>query len=377
MKLTIERSQFLKSLSHAQSVVERANTIPILGNVMLEAADGRLRLSATDLELGAVETVDADAVSGGGTTLPAQVLYDIARKLPDGAQVELETEDGSDRIRLRCGRSTFTLSALPPEEFPALSKTEFACRFQLTDKELRGLIDRTGFAASTEETRYYLNGIYLHTTEHEGVPVLRAVATDGHRLARVEVPRPAGAEDMPGGVIVPRKAVQELRKLLGDGETGKDLSVNISVSETGIKFVIESVELTSKLIDGTYPDYERVIPVGNDKRLEVESGMLAEAVDRVAAISSERTRAIKLAIDGDSVQLSAADPTYGMATEEIDVRFDGPPMEIGFNARYLLEILRRIDGGTAALELADPAAPTLVRDMADPSALYVLMPMRV
>ena len=374
MKLTIERSQFLKSLSHAQSVVERANTIPILGNVMLEATDGRLRLSATDLELGAVETVEAEAISGGGTTLPAQVLYDIARKLPDGAQVELETEDGSDRIRLRCGRSTFTLSALPPEEFPELSKAEFACRFQLAAEDLRGLIDRTGFAASTEETRYYLNGIYLHTTEHEGVPVLRAVATDGHRLARVEVPRPAGAEDMPGGVIVPRKAVQELRKLL----EGEDGDVSISLSETGIRFVIGSVELTSKLIDGTYPDYERVIPTGNDKRLEVESGVLAEAVDRVAAISSERTRAVKLAIDADSMQLSAADPTYGMATEEIDVRFDGgAPMEIGFNARYLLEILRRIDGGTAALELADPAAPTLVRDMVDSSALYVLMPMRV
>ena len=374
MKLTIERSQFLKSLSHAQSVVERANTIPILGNVMLEAADGRLRLSATDLELGAVETVDAEAISGGGTTLPAQVLYDIARKLPDGAQVELETEDGSDRIRLRCGRSTFTLSALPPEEFPELSKAEFGCRFQLAARDLRGLIDRTGFAASTEETRYYLNGIYLHTTEHEGVPVLRAVATDGHRLARVEVPRPAGAEDMPGGVIVPRKAVQELRKLL----EGEDGDVSISLSETGIRFVIGSVELTSKLIDGTYPDYERVIPTGNDKRLEVESGALAEAVDRVAAISSERTRAIKLAIDADSMQLSAADPTYGMAMEEIDVRFDGgAPMEIGFNARYLLEILRRIEGGTAALELADPAAPTLVRDMVDSSALYVLMPMRV
>ena len=203
--------------------------------------------------------------------------------------------------------------------------------------------------------------------------MLRAVATDGHRLARVEVPRPAGAEDMPGGVIVPRKAVQELRKLL----EGEDGDVSISLSETGIRFVIGSVELSSKLIDGTYPDYERVIPTGNDKRLEVESGVLAEAVDRVSAISSERTRAIKLAIDADSMQLSAADPTYGTATEEIDVRFDGGPMEIGFNARYLLEILRRIDGGTAALELADPAAPTLVRDMVDSSALYVLMPMRV
>ena len=373
MKLTIERSQFLRSLSHAQSVVERANTIPILGNVMLEAADGRLRLSATDLELGAVETVDAAAVSGGDTTLPAQVLYDIARKLPDGAQVELEAEDGTDRIRLRCGRSTFTLSALPAEEFPKFTETDYVCRFQLAAEDLRGLIDRTGFAASTEETRYYLNGIYLHTTEHEGVPVLRAVATDGHRLARVEVPRPAGAEDMPGGVIVPRKAVQELRKLL----EGEDGNVSVALSETGIRFVIGAMELRSKLIDGTYPDYERVIPTGNDKRLEVESDLLAESVDRVSAISSERTRAIKFSIDASSMQIFASDATYGTAMEEIDVRFDGPRMEIGFNVRYLLEILRRIEGGTAALELADPAAPTVVRDMVDSSALYVLMPMRV
>ncbi len=373
MKLTIERSQFLKSLSHAQSVVERANTIPILGNVMLEAADGRLRLSATDLELGAVETVEAEAISGGGTTLPAQVLYDIARKLPDGAQVELEEEPGTDRIKLRSGRSVFTLSALPTEEFPELFKGELSCRFALAAAELRQLIDRSGFAASTEETRYYLNGIYLHATEHEGVPVLRAVATDGHRLARVEMPRPPGAEDMPGGVIVPRKAVGELRKLL-EGEEGE---VSISLSETGIRFVVAGIELTSKLIDGTYPDYERVIPTGNDKRLEVETELLAEAVDRVTTISSERTRAVKLAINGELMQLSATDATNGAAQEEIDVRFNGPPMEVGFNARYLLEILRRIDGGTAALDMADPAAPTLVRDMADPSTLYVLMPMRV
>ena len=186
MKLTIERSQFLKSLSHAQSVVERANTIPILGNVMLEAADGRLRLSATDLELGAVETVDAEAVSGGGTPCRRRCSTTSPASCPTGRRWSLRPRTGTDRIRLRCGRSTFTLSALPPEEFPELSKTEFACRFQLAAEDLRGLIDRTGFAASTEETRYYLNGIYLHTTEHEGVPVLRAVATTatGWRASR-------------------------------------------------------------------------------------------------------------------------------------------------------------------------------------------------
>ena len=372
MKITIERSQLLKTLGHAHSVVERRNTIPILANVLLKAGGDRLHLAATDMDIGIVESVAALPETEGETTAPAHILYDIARKLPDGAQVELETLSETGQIRLRSGRSTFTLATLPTEEFPAVTEGELDQNFVLSAQNLRQLVDRSGFAASTEETRYYLNGIYMHATEHEGVPVLRAVATDGHRLARVEVPLPEGAEGMPG-VIVPRKAVSELRKLL----EGVDEDVSVSLSETKIHFSLDEIRLTSKLIDGTFPDYERVIPVGNDKELRVTGAEMITAVDRVSTISVERTRAVKLSISDGVMKLSATGNENGCALEEIEVQFEAGSMEIGFNARYLLDILRQISGETVAFDLSDPAAPTLVRDMSDTSALYVLMPLRV
>jgi len=372
MKLTIERAALLKSLAHAQSVVERRNTIPILANVLLQVADGRLTVAATDMDLGIVETVEALTGGGGATTAPAHMLYDIARKLPEGAQVDIETDGDNTQMRVRSGRSTFTLSALPTDEFPVIAGGDFRHRFRLSTRDLRGLIDRARFAISTEETRYYLNGIYLHAAENEGVPVLRAVATDGHRLARVEVPLPDGAAGMPG-IIVPRKTVNEVRKLLD--EEGEDVAV--SLSETKIQFEFKDIVLISKLIDGTFPDYERVIPIGNDKLLEIHCDQFSEAVDRVSTISSEKSRAIKLSVNGNTVTLSATSPDNGTATEEVEAQYNAEPMEIGFNSRYLLDITDQIEGDFAELALADSAAPTLIRDLADASAIYVLMPMRV
>ncbi|MBT3358266.1 MAG: DNA polymerase III subunit beta [Rhodospirillales bacterium] len=371
MKLTIERSALLKSLGHVQNVVERRNTIPILSNVKMEGKDGLLSLNATDMDLDIAESVAAEIAVAGETTAPAHTLYDIVRKLPDGSQVELETSE-DDSLTLRAGRSRFTLSCLPTEDFPVMAGGELPQEFRLSAGELRGLIDRTKFAISTEETRYYLNGIYLHVAQREGVDVLRAVATDGHRLASVEVPLPDGASGMPG-VILPRKTVSELRKLID--EIGDD--VTIALSETKVRFSFDDAVMSSKLIDGTFPDYARVIPSDNDKILDVECKPFAEAVDRVSAISTEKSRAVKLAVGAGNLVLSANSPDNGSASEEIEVAYAADAIEIGFNSRYLLDITQQIEGDTAQFVMSDSASPTIVREVGDTSALYVLMPMRV
>jgi DNA polymerase-3 subunit beta len=372
MKLTIERGALLKSLAHVQSVVERRNTIPILSNVLLEAADSTLALTATDMDLTIVERTGASIAGGGATTVAAHTLFDIVRKLPEGAQVQIDsTADGGQAI-LKAGRSRFVLATLPKEDFPNMGAGELPHTFAIQAKELRSLIDRTRFAISTEETRYYLNGIYVHAATSGEVKVLRAVATDGHRLARFEMPLPAGAADMPG-VIIPRKAVGELRKLLEESED----RVDVALSDARIRFSFAEVVLTSKLIDGTFPDYQRVIPTGNDKVMEVDKRNFADAVDRVSTISSEKSRAVKLSLKAGNLTLSASSPETGSASEEIEVKYGGADLEIGFNSRYLLDITQQIEGDGAQFSLADAASPTLVRDVADASALYVLMPMRV
>jgi DNA polymerase-3 subunit beta len=372
MKVTVERSTLLKSRGHVHRVVERRNTIPILSNLLLRGSEDGLKLKATDLDIEVVETVPADIVEPGATTVPAHTLYDIVRKLPDGAQVSLETTGDSGQMVLRSGRSRFTLQTLPESDFPDITAGEMAHRFVLPAGELKRLIDKTQFAISTEETRYYLNGIYLHAIDVEGRPVLRAVATDGHRLARVDTAAPQGALGMPG-VIVPRKAVAEIQKLLEDGES----EVQVELSGSKIRVATAAVVLTSKLIDGTFPDYQRVIPSGNDKLLTVDRGDFAASVDRVSTISSERGRAVKLSMAEGRMTLSVTNPDSGSATEEIEVDYDASPLDIGFNARYLMDIAAQLDGDTALLKLADPGSPTVIQDREGASALYVLMPMRV
>ena len=372
MKLTIERATFLKALAHVQSVVERRNTIPILANVLLDGKNGSLTLSATDMDLAINETVPADTPQEGTTTAPAHTLYDIVRKLPDGAQVEIETDAASGQLLIRAGRSKFNLATLPVEDFPIMSGGDIPYTFSVEAEDLRTLVDRTRFAVSTEETRYYLNGIFLHAADQDGTNVLRAVATDGHRLARVQLPMPDGGDGIPG-VIVPRKAIGELRKLI---EETTD-PIEIALSDTRIRMTFDDAVLTSKLIDGTFPDYERVIPKDNDKILSVDRGVFAQAVDRVSTISSEKSRAIKLAVAPGHLTLSATSAENGSASEELEVAYDEAEIEIGFNSRYLLDITAQIENENAEFVLADASSPTIVRDGGDESALYVLMPMRV
>jgi DNA polymerase-3 subunit beta len=367
MKATIERATLLKSLGHVQSVVERRNTIPILSNVLIEARDdGSIRLMATDLDLQVDESVPANVDQAGATTVAAHTLFDIVRKLPEGSQVELDVAEG--KMHLSAGRSRFHLSTLPRDDFPVISEGELPTKFELPAATLRQIIDKTRFAISSEETRYYLMGIFLHVADDQ----LKAAATDGHRLARVVLPKPDGADGMPD-VIIPRKCVAELRKLLEEVEG----TVEISLSPTKIRFGLGSAVLTSKLIDGTFPDYNRVIPTANDKLLKLDPKTFASGVDRVSTIASEKTRAVKMSVDRDKVTLSVTSPESGTATEELPADYGSDTLEIGFNARYLLDILGEIEGDTVEVHLADAAAPTLLRENDKSNALYVLMPMRV
>ena len=371
MKATIERATLLKGLSHVQSVVERRNTIPILSNVLVDAGSaGSIRLMATDLDLQIDETVAAAVDQPGAITVSAHTLFDIARKLPEGSQVELTAAEG--RLAIRAGRYNSTLPTLPRDDFPVIAEGELPTQFELPAETLKQIIDKTRFAISTEETRYYLNGIFLHVADDGGQPVLKAAATDGHRLARVTVARPDGAEAMPD-VIVPRKCVAELRKLLDE----VDGSVGVSLSGSKIRFDLGQAILTSKLIDGTFPDYSRVIPTANDKLLKLDPKSFMEGVDRVATIASEKTRAVKMALDRDKITLSVTSPENGAAIEEVPGDYAAMPFEIGFNSRYLLDILGQIEGDMVEVHLADAAAPTLIRESDTSPALYVLMPMRV
>jgi DNA polymerase III subunit beta len=372
MRVVIEPSNLLKSLNHVHRVVERRNTIPILSNVLLTASGASLEMKATDLDLEVTEATAANIERAGATTVPAHLLYDIVRKLPEGAEVMLKTDEDGNSMSVVSGRSSFRLQCLPQSDFPELTAGSFSHIFRLESATLKRLIEKTQFAISTEETRYYLNGIYLHTHESGGKLKLRSVATDGHRLARAEMDAPAGSEGMPG-IIIPRKTVSELQKLVDD----PDVAVTTELSDTKIRFTIGSVVLTSKLIDGTFPDYQRVIPTGNDKRLTVEREDFAKAVDRVSTISSERGRAVKLALNDGRLTLTVNNPDSGSATEEIEVDYDSGPIDIGFNARYLLDITGQLDGDTALFRLADPGSPTVIQDREGAPALYVLMPMRV
>ncbi|HTJ56820.1 MAG TPA: DNA polymerase III subunit beta [Devosiaceae bacterium] len=372
MKVTLERNQLLKSLGHVHRVVERRNTYPILANVLLKAVDGQLDLRATDLDIEVTESVPAMVATAGTTTVPAHTLYEIIRKLADGAEVRLETE-GGEQMQISSGRSRFNLACLSPDSFPDLKSGSFSQQFSVPAAGLKELIERTQFAISNEETRYYLNGIYMHALEVNGVPTLRAVATDGHRMARAEIEAPDGSQGMPG-IIIPKKTVGEVQKLLESAEG----EVLVEVSDSKIRFTLNGVVLLSKLIEGTFPDYDRVTPKNNDKAMQVDRGAFATAVDRVSTIASDRGgKAVKLAMRDGQLELSVTNPDHGTATEELPVDFEFESFEIGFNARYLLDIIGQIRTENAVFLFNDAGSPTLVREDGETKALYVLMPMRV
>lgn len=371
MKIKISREDLLKSMGYLLGAVEKRNTMAILSFLLVKAEGNSLALTATDLDICIKDAIPADVQKPGTVTVSAQMLNDIARKLPQDALIDIEVV-GNNRLSITSGRSSFKLGYLAPEEFPTLDLKALPHHFSLKSEDLRRLIDHTRFAISTEETRYYLNGIYLHIITDEGTPLLRAVATDGHRLAKVDLPAPAGSENCPG-VIVPKKALDCLRKLIDSG----DQDIAIELSETTIRFRIGDVLLSSKLIDGTYPDYAHVIPKNNPRTMEVNRLAFAQAIDRIAVMSQEKTRAIKLNFTPNNVTLSSASPEAGSAVEELDIVYNADPLEIGFNVRYLLDVAHQAEGETFRLALNEPSSPAVVEGSVDQRALYVLMPMRV
>lgn len=370
MKLTIERGLLLKALSHIQSVVERRQTIPVLSNVLIETQGDLVSLRATDNEIEIIEKIPAGVEVQGAITIPAHKLYDIVKKLPEGSQLQISVLDEAGQVSLVSGRSKFALASLPAEGFPSIMQEEMPYTFKVAAKEMVELISKTGFAVSMEETRYNLNGIYMH--EKKGPESkLTAVATDGHRLACAGITLPEGAAGMPG-VIVPRKTIGELAKLAA--ETNDEITLSLSANQ--IRFVLGDIVLSSRLIDGTYPEYEKVIPISNDKKLQADAKTLIDVIERVSVVS-EKSRGIKFALQPGLLQVFAASADEGSAEDEMDAVYDGEPVEIGFNFRYLLDILGQVKSETVQMYLQDGASPVILQDEADDNALYVLMPMRV
>ena len=363
MKFTIDRSSFLKPLGHIYSVVERRNTIPILSNVLIESDASKVSFTATDMDMDIVETVGCIVSSQGKLTVSAHTLYDIVRKLPDGSEIQIELIDLN--VEVSAGKSRFILPTLPVDDYPIMTEIEKGNEFSLEAVDLANLIDNTKFAISSEETRYYLNGIYLHVPDIKS-DKLRAVATDGHRLAQAEVPIPKGAENMPG-VILPRKAVGEVRKLIDS----TDGLVTIIISKTKAKFIFPTSILTTKLIDGSFPDYQRVVPKENLNKLLVSNSHFSKAIDRVSTVSMEKSRAVKLSLSNNVLLLQVNSHDLGNASEELDVNYTSDPIDIGFNARYLLDISGQIQGKDIEL------SPALITDPDQEGVIFVLMPMRV
>tara|TARA_B100001057_G_C22856321_1_gene952811 strand:+ start:2034 stop:3152 length:1119 start_codon:yes stop_codon:yes gene_type:complete len=372
MKIVVERNDLFKAMGRAQSIVERRTTIPILANVLIFADETGISLRTTDLDIEVIDKVSAKVEAGGEITVSANTLYEILRKLPDGSLIELIDDEVSSMLQVKAGRSRFSLSTLPRDDFPLMTSSEYSCNFSIRSNVLKRLFDKTRFAMSSEETRYYLNGVFFHVYSSVNTMSLRAVATDGHRLARVDVPLPDGARGMPG-VIIPRKTVSELRMLIDEEEQ----DVGVSISESKVRFSTSEVSLTSKVVDGTFPEYDRVIPKGNNKKLEVNAYEFAKSVDRVATISTERARAVKLTLSNNKLLLSVNSPESGAADEEMMVNYENDLLEIGFNAKYLQEIASQVDKDNAVFLFNSPNDPALMREGSDETAIYVVMPMRV
>lgn len=371
MKLSISRETLFKALRHMSSVVEKRSSIAILGNVRLKAADNRLETTATDNDLTVQGVAEAFVDQPGITTVGALKLFEIVSKIPEGVMVAMELTDGGSRLALTAGKAKFSLATLGAEAFPDMTKLEDGVTFTMPSADLKKSLDRVQFAASNDETRAYLNGVYFHIVQEEGQALLRSVATDGHRLAKADLPCPSGSDEMPA-VILPRKCVTELKKLADETK-----EITLTISEKKLQAVAGDITLTSKVIDATYPDYERVIPKGNPTQLTVARRSLLQAVERVSILSHEKTRSVRFNAIENALALSANNPDQENANEEVKADYAGSPLEIGFNARYLSDIGTQISGDDITFFLKDASSPVLVKDPADSSTTFVVMPMRV
>ena len=375
MEIKANSSDLLKALNHIHGIVEVRHTLPILSNIVLSAENNELRLSSTNLDIFCSDKIDAEIVNSGEISVPAITFFEIVKRLPSGSDVILSMGDEDTELILKCGRSKFNLSTLRTEDFPILSDKDLSTNFVISADELSRMIDKTKFAISNEETRYYLNGIFFHKAESNSIKFLRAVATDGHRLAQYDIPLPQGAEEITG-IIIPKKTVFELRKVLDDA----DGDVSVSLNENKIKFSFNNLKIISKVIDGTFPDYTKVIPQNNDKKFKTNNSELKNAIDRVSAVAineETKSKAIKLTIENNKLNLSVESQSKGSAKEEIDISYSNEKVDIGFNSRYLLDICNEVDGDEIDVNLLDSISPAIILDKTDENLFFVLMPMRI
>ena len=366
MELKIERELLLKPLQQVIGVVERRQTLPILGNVLLKTSDNELSITATDLEIEMVSHIEIQNNHFGETTLPARKFIDICKALPNDATITLKVD--GERATIRSGKSRFVLSTLPATEFPNIDAFEASIEFQITQKQLKTLIDKTHFAMAQQDVRYYLNGLLFEFSEE----LIRVVATDGHRLALCDQTIATGVNELQQ-VIIPRKAVMELSRLLENS----DEPVTVQLGSNHIRLTTGELSFITKLIDGRFPDYQRVVPQGGDKIVIADRNLIHQALSRASILSNEKYRSVRFTLASGSLQVMANNPEQEEAEEEIGVDYDGPSLEIGFNASYVLEALNVIDNEQVQLELTDQNSCCLIRSPASEEARYVVMPMRL
>lgn len=366
MKITIQREALLRPLQHVIGAVERRQTLPALANVLIRASAEGFSLTTTDLEIELVAQVVHPAAEPGETTVPARKLMDICKALPDGSELTLATE--GEKLNIRSGRSRFSLTTLPASEFPALEEISASKVFEIPQGKLKDLIERTSFAMANQDVRYYLNGLMLEVDRDR----LRAVATDGHRLAMCDTEAPIDTESAQQ-VIVPRKGVLELVRLLEEA----DASAQVQMGANHIRVSLPELRFTSKLIDGRFPDYQRVLPKGGDKVLTVDRDGFRQALGRASILSNEKYRGIRLVLNDGVLKIQAHNPEQEEAEEEIEVTYSGEALEIGFNVNYLLDILGTVDSEQVEAVLKDANSSALIRDPASSNAVYVVMPMRL
>ncbi len=366
MKITTERDTLLTPLQQVGGVVEKRQTLPILANILLNVKEGVLTLTATDLEVEMRTRLPVESDGDFDFTLPARKLLDICRALPEHASIRISVD--GERARLESARSRFTLGTLPPQDYPVVEPAASSHRFTVTERLLKRLIDKTQFAMAQQDVRYYLNGMLLEV----GNGQIRTVATDGHRLAVSENSCEV-AEGVDVQVIIPRKAVLELGRLLGDSEE----KVNVDISSNHIRLALGDTLFTSKLIDGKFPDYQRVIPSETDKTVVADKELLKQALLRTSILSNEKYRGIRFQFSPQSLELIAHNPEQEEAQEVVEVDYDGCELVIGFNVGYLIEVLNVIDSDQVTLLLSDPDSSCLVKDAHNDDSRYVIMPMRL
>ena len=371
MKFKILRSNFFKTLSHLQGIVDKKNSLPILSNILIEAKKNELTLSSTDMDISIIEKIDCNVLEDGATTINSQILYDIVRKIDENSEIEIISNNGK-LLTLRASGSRFSLACLPKEDYPMIDQDNSGSKININSKVLFKLIDKTKFAISNEETRYFLNGLYFNTNRENDTNVVTLVGTDGHRLAKFSYNLESEIDEI-SGVIIPKKTIYELSKLLS--EIDDDVAILISTNK--IIFFIDNIVFISKLIDGSFPDYKRVIPQDNSNILKINREILLSAVDRVSTIANEKSPVIKFKLLRNILNLNTANNESSTASEDLIINYEGDEIEIGFNSKYIMDIINNLEDEEISINLKDNTSPIIALENSNTNLVYILMPMRV